>query len=237
MAYLPPPLAPHNLTMPSHAPKRKSPTSPTTTISNKKPRTTAPIPQTTTPTPTTSHYFTPHASLLVLLRPRYDVLTLSVLSSTNINKHVARALTHLTRFSAWDPSLLPGVVFLSAKTASANKLVTIAEVVRRRIGESEQKWWQYNVLSEVVEEEDQREDVVEETVLGGGGDGEEYFEVMGTTVHERATEPGARRVRRTGYVGVLLSRIPVKEMVGGGVAVQTNEEGIEARRRKGAGGK
>lgn len=238
MAYLPPPLAPHHLAMPSHAPKRKSPTSPTTTISNKKPRTTAPLPQTTTTPHPTSHYFTPHASLLVLLRPHYDVLTLSVLSSTNINKHVARALTHLTRFSAWDASLLPGVVFLSAKTASANKLVTIAEVVRRRIGESEQKWWQYNVLSEVMEEEDQREEVVEETVLGGGGDRKEYFEVMGgSTIHERATEPGMGRVRRTGYVGVLLSRIPVKEMVGDGVAVQTNEAGIEARRRKGAGGK
>ncbi|KAK0742836.1 hypothetical protein B0T18DRAFT_438981 [Schizothecium vesticola] len=233
--------------MPSHAPKRKSPSSPqhpnTTT---KKPRTAAapqpsPAASTAAANPT-SHYFTPHASLLVLLRPRYDVLALSVLSSTSIGKHVARALAHLTRFSAWDASLLPGVVFLSAKTASANKLVTIAEVVRRRIGESEQKWWQYNVLSEMVAEEEEdggEEEVVEDTFLGKeeGGEGE-YFEVMGgtTTIHERATELAVGRVRRTGYVGVLLSRIPVGEMVGEGVAVQTNEDGIEARRRRGGGG-
>ncbi|KAK1828159.1 hypothetical protein QBC39DRAFT_417519 [Podospora conica] len=232
--------------MPSHTTttKRKSPTSPDDDQhhpsagggGNKKPRTTtAPRPTTTT---STSPYFAPYIPLLTRLGGAYDILPLSILSSTPINKAVARALAHLTRFSAWDPSLLPGVVFLSAKTACANKLVTVAEVVRRRVGESEQKWWQYNVLSEMVEEEEGEGDVVEETVLAAGaGDGEEYFEMMGEgqkTVHERATEPG--RTRRTGYVGVLLSRMPVGEMVGEGVAVQTNEEGIEARRRRGVGG-
>lgn len=48
---------------------------------------------------------------------------------------------HLNRHSAWDPSFLPGVDFLNAKSSAANKFVTVAEVVLTRVGESDQKQW------------------------------------------------------------------------------------------------
>ncbi|KAL2115519.1 hypothetical protein VTJ04DRAFT_9774 [Mycothermus thermophilus] len=204
-----------------------------------------------------SPYQQAYHPLLTLLSPRYDVKPLSVLPSTSIRAHVDRCLAHLGRFSAWDLSVKPGVVILCARAGAANKLVTIAEVVRRRIGESEQKWWQFNVVSEsvgVVEEGrrdgEEEEMVVEETVLPDHGEeeGEEeeedgYFETMDspsaqqqgtgmmTTVHEQAVNPP--RMRYTAYVTVVLSRVPVRELLSvANVAVQTNEGQIDYLRKK-----
>ncbi|KAK3342978.1 hypothetical protein B0H65DRAFT_235584 [Neurospora tetraspora] len=139
--------------------------------------------------------FQPYESLLAKLRPRYEVKTMSVMPSTSIAKHVDKALQHLDRFNLWDQSVLPGVVLLSAKPVASSKLVTIAELVRRRIGEGEQKWFQYNVLTETEEEEVVDAgagagaggmEVVEDTVMdltkdGDDDDGEEEeaFETMG----------------------------------------------------------
>lgn len=139
--------------------------------------------------------FQPYESLLAKLRPRYEVKTMSVMSSTSIAKHVDKALQHLDRFNLWDQSVLPGVVLLSAKPAASSKLITIAELVRRRIGEGEQKWFQYNVLTETEEEEEVTGpgaggmEIVEDTVMdltkdGGDDDDdneEEAFETMGNS--------------------------------------------------------
>ncbi|KAL0470000.1 hypothetical protein QR685DRAFT_306879 [Neurospora intermedia] len=204
--------------------------------------------------------FQPYESLLAKLRPRYEVKTMSVMPSTSIAKHVDKALQHLDRFNLWDQSVLPGVVLLSAKPVASSKLVTIAELVRRRIGEGEQKWFQYNVLTETEEEDAGGTEVVEDTVMDMTKDGdhdeeEEAFEMMGIhnngnqrrqqyaggggrashdqqpTVFERAIEPP--KIRHNKYVSVFLSRIPIEELrTMRNVAVQSNKHHIEHLKKK-----
>lgn len=182
--------------------------------------------------PETSHYLAPYEPILAILRPKYDIKTMSIMSSTSINKHVNKALEHLGRFSAWDQSVLPGIVFFSAKFATSNKLTTISELLRRRIGESEQKWYQYNVLEETEYEQ------MEVEVLPSANDAnhvrgndDDYFESMKSTVHDRAIHPP--RIKHTGYVSTMFSRVPLDELKSlPNVTVQTNEKRIEMLRRK-----
>ncbi|KAK3402129.1 hypothetical protein B0T20DRAFT_476231 [Sordaria brevicollis] len=186
--------------------------------------------------------FQPYESLLAKLRPRYEVKTMSVMPSTSIAKHVDKALQHLDRFNLWDQSVLPGVVLLSAKPVASSKLVTITELVRRRIGEGEQKWFQYNVLTETEEEETPddggRMVIVEDTVMDLTKDGdddeeEEAFETMGNSnqrqqqrqQQQHGTGGGGRgpqtiferaveppKIRHNKFVSVFLSRIPIEEL-------------------------
>ncbi|KAK4142073.1 uncharacterized protein C8A04DRAFT_30331 [Dichotomopilus funicola] len=196
-----------------------------------------------------SHYSQIYSPLLSQLGTKFEVKTMTVLPSTSIRKHVDRALDHLSRFNAWDPVVAPGVVLLCAKAGTSSKLITIAELVRRRIGESEQKWFQYNVPREVavmVEPAPAMGDtsVVEDTVLGrekeeaddeGNGDQEEddddYFETLQPTIHEQAAQPA--QVKHVAHTLILLSRIPLDELKSEpNVSVQTNEGKIEFLRKK-----
>ncbi|KAH6842550.1 hypothetical protein B0I37DRAFT_199059 [Chaetomium sp. MPI-CAGE-AT-0009] len=195
------------------------------------------------PAPTTGSYSQIHNPLLAKLNGKFEIMTMSVMPSTNISKHVDRALGHLGRFSPWDESVLPGVVLLCAKSTASTKLITIAEIIRRRIGESEQKWFQYNVPKETVIEEPPppAEDlsVVEDTFMDvereGGESGNsadnEYFETRQPTIHEQAVQPA--KVRYKAHVAILLSRLPLDELVSEpNVSAQTNEEKIEYLRKK-----
>ncbi|KAK0616269.1 hypothetical protein B0T14DRAFT_497558 [Immersiella caudata] len=188
------------------------------------------------PTSTASHYFVVHEPILARLRPRYDVKAMSIMSSTSIKKRVDKALDHLGRFSAWDQAVLPGVVFFSATLNASNKLITIGELVRRRIGESDQKWYQYNVLNETEHEEDS---MVEETFMPmnddtGHENEEDYFETLAPNIHELAVTPG--KIRRKSYMSILISRIPLEEIKNHpDISMQTNEASIDMLRRKNLG--
>jgi hypothetical protein len=200
--------------------------------------------QTHIPAATPSNYSQIHNPLLAKLSGKFEVKAMSVLPSTSIGKHVDRALGHLSRFSSWDESVLPGVVLLCAKSSASSKLITIAEIIRRRIGESEQKWFQYNVPKETVIEEPaaaMAEDpsIVEDTFMdvekeGGSGadeDEEEYFETRQPTIHEQAVQPA--KVKYKAHVAILLSRLPLDELATEpNVSAQTNEEKIEHLRKK-----
>lgn len=113
----------------------------------------------------------PHAALLGELRPRRNVLVLSVLSSSKMEKRIAAILSHLGQPSPVDPAEgavnastppRPGVVLLHARAADAGKLISITEIAKRRIREgffregvrnTAQKtvlaWYQYNRLYDV----------------------------------------------------------------------------------------
>ncbi|KAK3935892.1 hypothetical protein QBC46DRAFT_396395 [Diplogelasinospora grovesii] len=190
-----------------------------------------------------------HEPILAKLRPKYEVKTMSVMPSTSISKHVDKALEHLGRFSAWDKSVLPGVVLLYAKSGAASKLITISEVVRRRIAEGEQKWYQYNVLGETecaaTQVEEKERSVIEETVLAAegantgkneeeeddGSDDDEYFETSKPTIHELAVDPP--KVRHQAWMTIFLSRIPIEELKRtANVGLQTNEQHINLKARK-----
>jgi hypothetical protein len=166
---------------------------------------------------------------------------MSVMPSTTISKHVDRALEYLGRSSAWDQNVLPGVVLLCARAGASAKLITISELVRRRIGESEQKWFQYNLLSETVKEEAAQPgadvSVVEDTFMNvDRGEGEEepedeYFETIAPMIHERAVQ--RPKLRYKAHMTVLLSRVPLDELkTERNVSVQTNEQHIEYLRRR-----
>jgi len=198
----------------------------------------------------TSPYAQVYNPILTKLVGKYDVKPMSVMSSTSISHHVDRALQHLGKFSMWDKSVLPGVVLLVARAGTTGKAITIAEVIRRRIGESEQKWFQYNVLGEtasvvgvstqgagiggevsVVEDtnmgEAQRED-------GDGGEEEEFFETMQPlmpAIHQQAVHPA--KIRHKAHMVIILSRVPINELnAEPNISLQTNQDQIEYLRKK-----
>lgn len=202
----------------------------------------------------------PLQSLIAELSPKYDIKTLSILSSTSISKRVDSVLSHLGRISAWDSTVLPGVVLLYARSNSTNKLITVVETVRRRIHEAEQKWYQYNHLYEMEwpagkQQSHNRlpppnhkvETLIEDTIMSleGAGKGSEDddddddddFEIMATqqTVFERAVH-GKEKTRQMAHMSVLLSRIPIPELKAKeNFAVQSNEEYINQVQRKRSG--
>lgn len=206
-------------------------------------QTTHPQNRTQDSTPTSSSYSQIYNPLLAKLSPKFEVKAMSVMPSTSISKHVDRALEHLGRFSPWDQTILPGVVLLCAKQPATSKLITIAELVRRRIGESEQKWFQYNIVKEMVIEEPTPASaaagelsVVEDTFMAVDGEDvegadDEYFETRQPTIHEQAVQPA--KVRYKAFMSVLLSRVPLHELrTEFYVSCQTNEELIERKRKK-----
>ncbi|KAK3994631.1 hypothetical protein QBC44DRAFT_322447 [Cladorrhinum sp. PSN332] len=240
---------------PSGAGKRKSPSDESghaaSASSSKKRRTAgaatrnAAAPTNSSSSSSTGPYAQVYNPILEKLNGRYEVKAMSVISSTSIRKHVDKALQHLSRFSAWDQKVLPGTVLLCAKSSSSNKLITIAELIRRRVGETEQKWYQYNVLSETICEEPTPkpviadESVVEDTFMAVDGEDDEedeYFETMrpAKTIHELAVDPP--KVRYQAHMTVLLSRVPLEELKNiQSVSLQTNEHYIEHLRKKKAG--
>ncbi|KAK4249728.1 hypothetical protein C7999DRAFT_12455 [Corynascus novoguineensis] len=192
------------------------------------------------PTLTVGDYSQIQNPLLSKLSRSFEVRTMSVMSSTSISKHVGHALEHLGRFNPWDRTVLPGVVLLCAKSSASSKLITIVELIKRRIGESEQKWFQYNVPKETVVEESvstaKDASVVEDTFTAADRGNEddaddEYFEAIPQTIHEQAVQPA--KVRYKAHVVVMLSRVPLEELKSEpNVSVQTNEQHIEYLQRK-----
>lgn len=199
----------------------------------------------------------PYRPLLDKLKPRYEVKHMSVMPSTKISKHVDKALDHLSRFSIWDQSVLPGVVLLTAKSVSSGKLISITELVRRRIGEGMQRWYQYNVLSETEDDQPPLQhqqqhtmmdrSVVEDTFMAidshqehqegqddEDDDKDDYFEtsvVAAQTIHEQATNPPAIIHKR--LMAVFISRVPLEEIRNlPNIGYQTNEDGIASLRKR-----
>jgi hypothetical protein len=197
---------------------------------------------TPTVSPMHSQSAEPLQTLIAELSPKYDIKTLSVLSSTSIAKRVDSVLTHLGRISAWDSSVLPGVVLLYARANSTNKLITIAETVRRRIHEAEQKWYQYNHLYEMEWAAKQQgnghnrpppprnhktETMIEDTVMsldGAAGKGsrdddkdddddDDDFEVMATQQTVfERAVHGEQKPKQMAHMSIFLSRIPIPEL-------------------------
>ncbi|KAK4214636.1 hypothetical protein QBC37DRAFT_420688 [Rhypophila decipiens] len=196
----------------------------------------------------------PFRPLLDRLKLRYEVKPMSVMPSTKIGSHITKVIDHLSRFSPWDQAVLPGVVLLTAKSVASAKLIGIAEVVRRRIEEGEQKWYQYNVLNE-TEFVDQPPpplqrhpqstaidlSVVEDTFMAADNAGDEneddddddYFErlVAATTIHEQAVNPTV--IKHKPLMAVFISRVPLGELKSlPNIGLQSNEGKIEYLRKK-----
>lgn len=186
----------------------------------------------------------PHESILVELRPRYNVATFSVISSTSMAKRIDQILAHLGRFHPSDMAVLPGVALLHARSRDTAKMVSLTELTRRRIHEQGHKWFQYNRLYEVDVEVDGTGDgstVIEETVLHGvaGELDEDGFEVAATeraasapNVFERAVM-GPPKTEHALYMSVFLSRVPIPELKAKPfITEQTNSAAIEEQHKR-----
>ncbi|KAG6110675.1 hypothetical protein E4U13_005283 [Claviceps humidiphila] len=100
----------------------------------------------TNPPPQTNSLIGPHETLLSYLRPKYNVLAASVISSTKIGKRVAQITSHLSGES--DPNQ-PPLVLLYARPAEVCKMITIVEQCKRIMQAEGRSWFQYNQMYEV----------------------------------------------------------------------------------------
>ncbi|KAL8418680.1 hypothetical protein RB594_002047 [Gaeumannomyces avenae] len=191
----------------------------------------------------------PHESLLMELRPKYDVATFSVISSTSIAKRIDQILAHLGRFHPIDMAVLPGVVLMHARSRDAAKMVSVTELVRRRIHDGGQKWYQYNRVYEVEVGMPEEDTVIEETVvLGahrtndqttrgrGGGDRDSRLDGSPAdstpSVFERAVL-GQPKSGQALYMSIFLSRVPISELRAKPfITAQSNSDSIDQQRRR-----
>ena len=104
----------------------------------------------------------PHESITAELKPRYDVLPASVISSTQIKKRITYVVNHL--LAQGDR---PRVALLYARTDDVCKLITVVEKCKRVLSEEGKPYYQYNQLFDQPEKP-RRKDIVEETILEDG---------------------------------------------------------------------
>jgi len=181
----------------------------------------------------------PHEAVLAELRPKYDILTLSVISSSKIEQRVGRVLAHLGRFHPTDMDVLPGLVLMHARSHEAAKMISIIEIVRRRVQESGNKWYQYNRLYEV--DEDDGPSVVEDTVMMNAAgaseaddeaDEDDDFETMPSRFREAVGESSTSAVTTKPYMSIVLSRVPILELRTKDFITEQSSEGqVQSRRR------
>lgn len=178
----------------------------------------------------------PHEDILGELQKKYKVLDTSVISSSKIEKKVSSILAHLGRFDFVDLAVLPGIMMLHARASDTGKMTSVIELVKRRIGESHQPWYQYNRLYEVSSEgrpkQQPSQTVIEETVLGENeDDGEDDdFEMMDTPFERALREKPVAETMP--YMSIFLSRIPVPELQAKSyITIQSNVDEIGRYRR------
>ena len=159
------------------------------------------------------------------LESEYEFTTINVISSSHIQQKVTQALGILSVHPVIPPAK-PAVVMLYSKAQVAAKLVTIAEITKREIGQNGGKWFQYNKLDSVVEEKEvnskgeKGEKVNAESPKDSSAmevDGEEdpesegeAFETM-KTPFERAIE-GRPKIRSVPVMTLYLSSVRVDSL-------------------------
>ncbi|KOS20333.1 hypothetical protein ESCO_006234 [Escovopsis weberi] len=109
----------------------------------------------------------PHESIIAALSARNDVLAASVISSSRLGKRTAHITSHLLRAAAEEDTAAEGaaaegvarprLALLHARPADVCKMISVAELCKRTLGESGARWFQYNQMFELPEEELERE--------------------------------------------------------------------------------
>ncbi|KAI1270763.1 hypothetical protein F5Y18DRAFT_21275 [Xylariaceae sp. FL1019] len=181
-----------------------------------------------------------NVKLFDVIDSRYDIHLQSVISASKIQQRVRAAYNHLVIpvlegvvEDDTPPTSKNKITILRAKAPFAGKLVSIAEIVKRKIEEeaksklepkrddvrSKGGWYQYIALGEEKQLKPRipEETIIEDTVLGGRKDDEDNdmddeddFEVM-KTPFERAIQ-GQPKLHRIPIMSLFLSRTPVEEL-------------------------
>lgn len=167
-----------------------------------------------------------HVEVVNQLSPKYDISPLSVISSSSIRTRTTSCITHLNGASKDGK---PALVLLYARTAEAVKLITIAEQVKRLLGEGGSKWYQYNQLfdSNTEEEKKRERERIEKTELHKGqdednDDDDDDFETMQDRFTRAVVpQPAERKIKS---MRIFLSTVPVPELkLKENVTVQSSE--------------
>ncbi|KAH7419935.1 hypothetical protein BKA64DRAFT_699938 [Cadophora sp. MPI-SDFR-AT-0126] len=179
----------------------------------------------------------PETSLLVPIFPgletTHTVTTMSIISSSNINKKVSRILELLSEKPTGGGEQKCAVVMLYAKAPVVSKVVSVAEIAKRELAVEGGKWFSYCVVGEVLGERKEgdkekgkeksggkrdqgKEAVAEESRDEDEGEEEEEeeeaFEVM-KTPFERALEmEGKPKVRAMPVMSLYLSRARIEAL-------------------------
>ena len=150
------------------------------------------------------------------------MVTMQIISSSKMSSKIARSLDTLVlgKINMADVNCKPGLVVMYAKAATASKMVSVVEVVKREIGQKGGKWYQYNALGEtmvVIPRRQPKSEKVgngkrqaDEKEVDGEEDEESYFETM-KTKQERILE-GTDRQRAVPVLTVYLSKVPIEKL-------------------------
>lgn len=184
---------------------------------------------------TDTHLFSPsdHAEferhispdLMKSLVATYEVTTMNIISSSKIQSKVTTIIEKLGSFS-FVAATKPNIILLHAKSAVASKLITVVEITKREIAKAGGKWYQYNVLGQILAPQEKMSAAMKGTgfTLGPKPDGdtdamevddkggsqsideeESTFETMKTPL-ERAIE-GKPKVQAIPVILIFLSRV------------------------------
>lgn len=165
-------------------------------------------------------------SLMKSIVATYEVTSMNIISSSRIQSKVTTIIEKLGSFS-FVTATPPNLVLLRAKDAVASKLITIVEITKREIAKAGGKWYQYNVLGQVLAPQEKKSAAMKGTgfMLGrktnsdidamelhGSKDGqnieeeeETSFETMKTPL-ERAIE-GKPKVQAIPVILIFLTRV------------------------------
>lgn len=148
----------------------------------------------------------------------HDILIMSVISSSKIQKKTTAVLKHLATYPAVPPAK-PALVLAHSKADTTAKLITVIEIAKRDIGSSGGKWFQYNVVYQVMQQQKEKgkkkdsnkhKDTAEVDDEQEAEDKEEQLETM-KTPFERAIE-GQPKVRAIPHLAIYLSRIRIESL-------------------------
>ena len=143
------------------------------------------------------------------LTSKYNLVKLSVRSSTQITKRVSAVISNLETTSTGGKAV---IVALSAKSRVAGKLISIVEVAKRDLAGKGIKCFQYNALrSEMVEIDRTPRKAVANNDVGNtrevndGSDSDDAFETL-------STQPAGTKKRLVPVMTVYLSATSVSEL-------------------------
>jgi hypothetical protein len=88
-------------------------------------------------------------SLMKSIVATYEVTSMKIISSSKIQLKVTAIIEKLGSFS-FVAATKPNIFLLHAQSTVASKLITIVEITKREIAKAGGKWYQYNVLGQIL---------------------------------------------------------------------------------------
>ena len=141
----------------------------------------------------------------------YDVKMISIISSSKIRNKVQQVTLVLTAGSTEAP-LKPVVAVLTAREGVAAKLVTIAEIVKRNLDDTQIPWYQYSLVERKTVEITRETPAPSKRTRDSDSEDEddEAFETMLPVIERKLMDKPKFRAKPV--MTILLSRSPIKEL-------------------------